>query len=114
VFVRVPGKTRPATSSDIFNLERRRDLSPTTGARIRVGYSDTFDRVDSGSVEKLVRQLIGETAESLLGGLKTKVASNLYGGALASLMSQEDRRDPENFRNSVEAWRDHAYGTVRK
>jgi hypothetical protein len=112
VFVRVPGKTRPATSSDIFNLERRRDLSPTTGAHVRVGYSDTFDRVDSGSVEKLVRQLIDETAESLLGGLKTKVASNLYGGALASLMSQEDRRDPENFRNSVEAWRDHAYGKV--
>jgi hypothetical protein len=79
VFVRVPGKTRPATSADIVNLERRRDLSPTIGAQFRVGYSETFDRVDSESVEKLVRQMIDEDAESLLDGVKTKRGSNLYG-----------------------------------
>jgi hypothetical protein len=109
VFVRVPGKTRPATSADIVNLERRRDLSPTIGAQFRVGYSETFDRVDSESVEKLVRQMIDEDAESLLDGVKTKRGSNLYGGAL---VSQEDRRSPEDFRTSVETWRDKAYGKV--
>lgn len=97
LFVRVPGKTRQATSSDLADLELRRDRSPNPGAQVSVEYSESFDRVDSESVEKLVMQLIDDTAESLLGGLTTKGASTRYGGALASLMSQEDRRSPEDF-----------------
>ena len=112
VFVRVPGKTRPATSSDLADLERRRDRSPSTGAQIRVEYGGTFDRVHSESVINLIREIIDETADSLLSGVGTN-RIDPSGGAMGSFLSrQEDRRSPERFRSGVEEWRDESYAKV--
>lgn len=43
VLVRVPGKTRPATSYDLSQLELRRSRAPHTGAQVRVAYAGDFD-----------------------------------------------------------------------
>jgi hypothetical protein len=44
VFVRVPGKTQPATSTDVAALERRRDQSSHKGVNLALNYGDRFDR----------------------------------------------------------------------
>ncbi|RNL80722.1 hypothetical protein EFW17_22575 [Halostreptopolyspora alba] len=69
IFVRVPGKTRPATSYDLSQLERRLLSAPHTGAAVRVEYDSTFDRIATGDVRELVESVVDEEAEGLLAGL---------------------------------------------
>lgn len=107
VFVRVPGKTRPATSTDLDNLERRRDRSPHTGAQVNIEYGDRFHRVDSSSVVGIIREMVEEDADSLLAGVRSRRSTYPYGGALASL-THEDGRSPEKFHSDVEEWREEA------
>lgn len=111
VFVRVPGKTRRATSNDMSDLQRRRDRSPLQGVQLSVEYSDSFDHVDTDSVTHIVGTFIDRKADELLDGLKVR-RGDPYGGAklaatLASL--SDDRRGPRAFEAAVEQWRAKAH-----
>lgn len=108
VFVRVPGKTRPATSSDLADLERRRDRSPHTGAQVHVEYQDRFHRVMTSSVVEITKAMIDEKANTMLAGARAS-AGHPYSGVLRSLAAYDDARTPERFRGEVERWRQDAY-----
>lgn len=109
VFVRVPGKTRPATSSDLADLQRRRDRSPRAAARVAVGYDGGFDRVDTASVIALIETTIDDVADSLLADVPSRLPVYPYGGALPALLDQgTERRSPERFAREVEHWRDRS------
>lgn len=105
VFVRVPGKTRPATSHDLAALELRRDRAPSRGAQVSVRYGDSFDRVDRSSVEQCVGETIDQMAEGLLAGVTSSALSKSRYGAGLGMFVHEDQRSPDEFRRSVEAWR---------
>ncbi|ADB34575.1 hypothetical protein Kfla_5569 [Kribbella flavida DSM 17836] len=114
VFIRVPGKTRPATSHDLANLERRRDRSPSRGAEISVEYEEKFDRVDSASVIDLLSIDIEQKAKELLKPLSTRSQNALpYSFQLDAMLGRQDERTPDQFRQAVEEWRDEALAGCR-
>lgn len=110
VFVRVPGKTRQATSSDMSDLQRRRDRSPLQGAQLTVEYSDTFDHVDTDSVIHVITMLVDRKADELLDGLKVRRGDPFGGAKLAATLASlsDDRRSPRAFADAVERWRAEA------
>jgi hypothetical protein len=106
VFVRVPGKTRPATSNDLANLERRRDRSPNTAAAVSVGYGDHFDRIALSSVEEYVEDTIQAMANNLLRDVPA-AKNNMEPRYMLAVFSQ-DPRTRDEFERSVEEWRGKA------
>ena len=107
VFVRVPGKTRPATSSDLADLERRRDRSPSMGAQIRVDYDGAFSRIDTNSAVNLAKSVIDAKAAALLAELPSRASNNPYGIKIPTMAM--DDRSADEFREGVETWRAEAH-----
>lgn len=109
VFVRLPGKTRPATSHDLSNLEERRARSPHTGAQVRVTYDGKFDRTSRANVRELVDIAVAEAADDLVKGAPVNSARSVYGTGVHALIQQSsarpDRRTPEEFRAEVSKWK---------
>ncbi|NHC21866.1 hypothetical protein G6553_01585 [Nocardioides sp. IC4_145] len=115
VFVRSSGATRPASSNDIINLERRRDQAADRGAVITMGYEGGFDHLDPDNVPDLIRQLIARKADELLDALPREAprgGSPFSTAGLDALMKstrfEQDRRSSATFRGQVERWRDTA------
>ncbi|WP_415840902.1 hypothetical protein, partial [Nocardiopsis rhodophaea] len=113
VFVRVPGKTRPATSHDLSQLERRRSRAPHTGADLRVEYDGAFDRIVTENVRELVESMVDDEAADLLSELPSDPPSwPLYTPGSRALFSQTaglgDRRSPDRFRADVEEWQEQS------
>jgi hypothetical protein len=110
VLVRVPGKTRRATSHDLENLERRRAKAPHTGARVSVTYAGSFDRTSRANVRELIEGLVGAAADELIDGISAPVPRSPYGGSLQAILEQTsgraDRRSTQQFRADVEQWQD--------
>lgn len=105
VFVRVPGKTRPATSHDIAELQRRRDKSPSRGAKVSVDYDDAFDRIDLNSLERLFEGAVEKAADRLLAGSSTR-EQDPFKGSLASLRDPLMASwSPDEYRHAVDEWR---------
>ncbi|WP_162181735.1 hypothetical protein, partial [Glycomyces tenuis] len=108
---RIPGKTRPAKSNDLAQLDLRRSRAPHTGAKVDVEYDATFDRVDAESIHELVTGDIDRRADSLLSDLRTSPASsNPFDSGIQALALQisswkSDSRSEEEFRAEVEEWR---------
>ncbi len=106
IFVRYPGQTRPASSHDLAELQRRRERSPSAGARIDVQYDDKFDHVDLDSVRELACGDVHARADALLAGLPEGPVEpdryRTFGGPLAG---DQDRRSASAFRAEVEQWR---------
>jgi len=111
IFTRVPGKTRRATSSDLADLQRRRDRSPMQGALVSVEYSETFDHVDTQSVIDLITRGVDEKADELLDSLQVRRGDPLAGAKLSAALSSlsGDRRSTRQFEEAVARWRDEAY-----
>jgi hypothetical protein len=117
VFVRQPGKTQPASSYDLAELERRSSQAPHSGAEVRLGYTDTFDRIRAGNVPELLEDMVEQSASELLNELPPESsASSVYGGGLAGLLGQtaglQDRRTPGTFKVQVEKWRLESLASV--
>jgi hypothetical protein len=115
IFVRLPGKTRQSTSSDLADLQRRRDRSPMQGAQVIVGYSDTFDHVDTQSVIDILARRIDDRAGELLDRLQSRQGDPLvdaeWSVALSSAVSG-DRRSRRQFEDAVERWRAEAHANA--
>lgn len=108
VLVRVPGKSRPATSYDLMNLERRRVKAPHTGAQVQITYSGAFDRTSRANVRDLIENMVGTEANALIEGIPNSVTRSSYVPGIQSILDQTsvraDRRSTEQFRADVEQW----------
>lgn len=111
IFTRVPGKTRRSTSSDLADLQRRRDRSPMQGAQVSVEYNETFDHVDTPSVIELITRGVDQKADDLLDSLQIRRGDPLAGAKLSAALSSlsGDRRSPRQFEEAVARWRAEAY-----
>ena len=78
VLVRVPGQTRPATSHDLEQLERRRAKAPHTGAQVRVEYGGAFDRTSRTNVRELIEGMVGVVLDELIDGIPAPVQRSPY------------------------------------
>lgn len=111
VLVRVPGKTRPATSYDLSQLEMRRSKAPHTGAQVRVAYVGAFDRTSRANVRELIEDMVASVAEDLVHSLPDPTPRSIYGSGMQALIEQTsdlaDRRSPDSFRADVEEWQDN-------
>jgi hypothetical protein len=111
IFVRVPGRTRPATGKDLDQLDLRRSRAPHTGAKIDVEYDATFDRVDTEGLRELLGVKIDRRADSLLSDLGPSPAQDhplgpgIHSLALQAASWRSDSRSKKEFRAEVEAWR---------
>lgn len=111
VFVRIPGKTRRATSSDLANLQERRERSPIRGAQVSVEYDETFDHVDTSSVLAIIHTYIERTADELFGSLQLDPTGDpLFGGKLGASLAalRGGHQSPGEFEADVERWRAEA------
>lgn len=110
VFVRLPGKTRPATSHDLEQLERRRARAPHTGAQVSVAYVGAFDRTSCANVRELIEGMVDEVADELIDGLPEPAPLNPYSEGIQRILEQNagrvDRRNPERFRADVKQWQE--------
>lgn len=102
VLVRVPGKTRPASSQDLLALEQRRARAPQTDAQISIGYSATFDRVSRVSVVDLVTSYVEATAARLING-HSRSGARTRSFAIAQISS--DFRTSEDFQREIVDWK---------
>ena len=111
IFTRVPGKTRRSTSSDLADLQRRRERSPMQGARLSVGYSDTFDHVDTDSVIHIITRAVDQKADELLDSLQVRSGDPLVGAKWSATLHAltGDQRSPRRFEAAVERWRAEAH-----
>jgi hypothetical protein len=108
VLVRVPGKTRPATSYDLSQLELRRSRARHTGAQVRVAYVGVFDRTSRANVHELIEGMVDWVAHELFESLPIPTPRRIYGSSMQALIEQTsgraDRRSPDRFRADVEEW----------
>lgn len=113
IFVRVPGKTRPATSQDNRELQRRLLASPSSGADVVVEYDGMFDRINSQSAHELVESIADRVADSLLATLPApKKATTPYGITLPTpMVIPMGQKSQRQFRNYIEDWREEAYSS---
>lgn len=105
VFVRVPGKTRPASSYDLSQLDVRRSKAPHTGAQLRVSYAGMFDRTSRANVEELISDIADSQADMLFDSAPNQTSASIYSPLFKTAMLAEDRT-PDQFRAEVEEWRD--------
>lgn len=110
VLVRVPGKTRPATSHDLANLERRRAKAPHTGAQVSVTYAGAFDRTSRANVRELIEGMVGAKADELIDTIPAPVPRSPYSSGIQAILEQAsgraDRRSTKQFRADVAQWQD--------
>ncbi|TFV62714.1 hypothetical protein E4P41_06435 [Geodermatophilus sp. DF01-2] len=110
VLVRVPGKTRPATSHDLANLERRRAKAPHTGAEVSVAYVGAFDRTSRANVRELIEGMVHAAADELIDGIPAPVRRSPYNSGMQAILEQTsghgDRRSTQQFRDDVEQWQE--------
>lgn len=110
VLVRVPGQTRPATSHDLANLERRRAKAPHTGAQVSVSYAGAFDRISRGNVHELIEGMVEAEADQLMDSIPAPVPRSPYSSSIQAMLEQTsgrpDRRSPQQFRADVEQWQE--------
>ena len=113
VFVRLPGKTRPATSYDIAQLQRRRLKAPHTGAQLSLSYAGRFDRTSRVNVRELVEGVVDSIAEDLLDSLPEQAPRYPTGSGFQSLVKDysgwTDPRAHDRFRNEVQEWQEKSY-----
>jgi len=110
VFARVLGKTRPASSQDSRDLQRRLTASPSTNADVEIQYVGTFDRVFSSAAVDLVNELVDDFADRKLATAELPPASpgRVSTTGIAALMSATGgRRQP--YIQHVENWRTAAH-----
>ena len=97
VFVRHPGATKPATSRDLAELQRRRDQAPNRGALIGLAYDEGFDHLEPDNVPSLIKQAIDHRGNELLEEVPASKspAASLYEsaglGALQGVDAQQVR-----------------------
>ena len=104
-----------ATSSDLADLQTRRERSPTRGAEVSVEYNETFDHVDPSWVIAIVNTSIDRTADELLASLRPKPTGDpLFGAKLAVSLGAltGDHRSPADFEADVERWRTEAQASA--
>ena len=110
VLVRVPGQTRPATSYDLANLERRRAKAPHTGAQVSVSYAGAFDRTSRANVHELIEGLVEAEADKLLDSIPAPVPRSPFSSGVQAILEQAsnrpDRRNLRQFRANVEQWQE--------
>ncbi|MGH3976957.1 MAG: hypothetical protein ACRDS9_27105 [Pseudonocardiaceae bacterium] len=110
VLVRVSGQTRPATSHDLANLERRRAKAPHTGAQVSVAYAGAFDRTSRANVRDLVEGMVGSKADELIDGISAPLPRSPYSSGIQEILEQTssrpDRRSTKQFRAYVEQWQE--------
>lgn len=108
VLVRVPGKTRPATSHDLSQLESRRAKSPYNGAKLDVSFCGGFDRVSRASVTELIDGMVRTVASELVASIPAPSPPGGYASGLQGFMQQRtalaDSRSPNEFRAEVQGW----------
>jgi hypothetical protein len=108
VLVRVPGKTRPATSYDLEQLERRRAKAPHTGAQVSIEYAGAFDRTSRTNVRELVEGMVKSVADELIEGASVSVPRSPYSTGIQAILEQtsapRDRRTVDEFRADVDEW----------
>jgi hypothetical protein len=107
VFVRLPGKTRPANSQDQLDLQRRLLTSPNSGADVVVDVDGTFDRVSTQSAIELVEGFVDQLADSRLSEVPRRSAGP-GSLAIASSIAWYGAGQASEFRRTVEEWRDDA------
>jgi len=112
VFVRMPGKTRQATSNDVRNLEDRRERSSNKGAAVAVGYTGTYDYVDNDVVTSLVWDAINVTRDQLIFDLH-RTSNPMTGNRVANQILRQtsglgENRTREEFAREVAAWHEEA------
>lgn len=112
VLVRVPGKTRPATSYDLSQLELRRAKAPHTGAQVRVAYAGHFDRTSRDNVRELIETMTDSVAGELLDSLPHSTPGSPYGSSVQALIGRADHRSPESFRAEVEDWQNECRAAI--
>ncbi|MDN5585046.1 MAG: ATP-binding protein [Brevibacterium sp.] len=116
VYVRTPGKTRPATSHDLKQLECRRVKAPHTGARVSIEYSGAFDRISRDNVQELIESLVKSAADEMIEGIpaSARSSSNLTGvrNILEPQLGNADRRTVDQFRADVKRWQDECQAAV--
>lgn len=110
VFVRVPGKIRQATSSDLAHLQARRERSPIRGAQVSVEYNETFDHVDTSSVIAIVNAYIERTTDEVLDSARLNPPGDpLFGAKLAATFGAlRGGQSVADFEADVERWRAEA------
>ena len=110
ILVRLPGKTRPATSHDLEQLERRRARAPHTGAQVSVAYVGAFDRTSRDNVRELIDGMVDEAVVELMDGIPAVVPRSPHGSGLQAILEQTssrlDKRSPTRFRADVEEWQE--------
>ena len=110
VLVRVPGQTRPATSHDLVNLERRRAKAPHTGAQVSVSYAGAFDRTCRANVRELIEGMVEAEVDQLVESIPAPAPKSPYNSSFQALLEQTsgrpDRRSPQQFRADVEQWQE--------
>ena len=104
IFVRIPGKTRLATSNDLARLNFHRPRAPHTGAKVDVESGATFDRDDTESIREPVEGDIDRRSDSPLSDLGPSRASGFQAPALQAASWKPDSRSKERFRADVEEW----------
>lgn len=111
IFTRVPGKTRRSTSTDLADLQRRRDRSPMQSVQLSVGYTDTFDHVDTDSVIQIIARAVDQKADELLDSLHVRSEDPLAGVKFSATLHalSGDTRSPGQFEAAVERWRAEAH-----
>lgn len=109
VFVRVPGKTRPATSDDQRDLQRRLVSAPSVGADVLVGVAGNFDRVNTLSAVEMIEWFVDDFADSLLADVPRPMTGTF---AMPSLVTSVYGRQPDEFVKEVEDWRTEARARV--
>lgn len=110
VFVRVPGKTRPATSQDTRELQRRLTASPSTSASVEIQFDGTFDRIHPGAARTLVKEVVDHFADERLGEAEVPAhESGQLSATLVGTAASNSGYKRQRFTSQVEAWRSEAH-----
>lgn len=106
ILVRVPGKTRPSTSTDMRDLQRRLQGSPAAAASVDASIVGRFHRLHPGAATALVQEYADRVAESRLSEVPRESKNNPALTVTAFYTGGAERR--QEFRAEVQQWRNSA------